>query len=431
MELLQEQTIDLLLVRNFVIALFIGALIGVERQRHAESDQTQFGGLRTFTLCALFGALAGELAMEGRIPALLVAGLLGLIALLGITVYIEGRVTRRVPGLTTELAAVVTYLLGGAVTIGHPGIAVMLAIATFAVLTFKQPMHSAVRALAPDDIVAGLKLLAATFIVLPLIPDRALDPWGAFNPWKLWLLVLLISGLSLVGYVAVRLLGTRRGFVLTGLFGGLASSTAVTLSFARRSREDAGVEDALTIGILLAWAVMFVRVLIEVAVVNPDLLLPIMPPMAAMFAACAVLTWWFHHRAKTAEASSGGARTESAVALKNPFSLSSAIQFGLFFAAILFLTRLAQIHLPANWLYAVAALAGSTDVDAITLSLAQLARGELEHGRAVLAILIAAWTNTVLKCALVMTLGSRAMRRRIAGATLAIVGAGVVAALAW
>jgi len=428
MDLLSEQTLDLVLVRDFAIALFIGALIGVERQRHADDDERQFGGLRTFTLCALFGALAGELSVTGHVPALLVAGLVGLIALLGVTVYIEGRETRRVPGLTTELAAAVTYLLGGAVTLGHPGIAVMLAIATSALLTFKQPMHAAVRALGRDDIVAGLKLLAATFIVLPLVPNRALDPWGAFNPWTLWLLVLLISTLSLIGYVAVRVLGARRGFVLTGLFGGLASSTAVTLSFARRSREDAGLEDVLTIGILLAWAIMFLRVLIEVAVVNPALLGRIVPPMIAMFAASGAMLWWFHRHVSTAEraaASSG----EAAVVLKTPFSLAAAIRFGLLFAAILFAVKLAQLYLPANWIYAVAALAGSTDVDAITLSLAQLSAGELAPERAAMAILIAAWTNTALKCVLVMALGSRALGRRIAAAALAIIGAGAVAVL--
>jgi uncharacterized membrane protein (DUF4010 family) len=341
-------------------------------------------------------------------------------------VYIEGRETRRVPGLTTELAAAVTYLLGGAVTLGHPGIAVMLAIATSALLTFKQPMHAAVRALGRDDIVAGLKLLAATFIVLPLVPNRALDPWGAFNPWTLWLLVLLISTLSLIGYVAVRVLGARRGFVLTGLFGGLASSTAVTLSFARRSREDAGLEDVLTIGILLAWAIMFLRVLIEVAVVNPALLGRIVPPMIAMFAASGAMLWWFDRHVSTAErtaASSG----EAAVVLKTPFSLAAAIRFGLLFAAILFAVKLAQLYLPANWIYAVAALAGSTDVDAITLSLAQLSAGELAPERAAMAILIAAWTNTALKCVLVMALGSRTLGRRIAAAALAIIGAGAAA----
>jgi uncharacterized membrane protein (DUF4010 family) len=418
---------DLLLARDFVIALFIGALVGVEREYSGAEEEPQFGGLRTFILCALFGALAGALAVPDRAPLLLVAGLLGLVALLAVTTWIEGRQTRRVPGITTEVAAAVTYLLGGAVTLGHPEIAVMLAIATSAVLAFKAPLHAAVRAMGREDIVAGLKLLAATFIVLPLVPDRVLDPWGTLNPFKLWLLVLFIAVLSLIGYVAVRVLGARRGYLLTGLAGGLVSSTAVTLTFARRGREAPGVDDALMSGIVLAWGIMFIRVAVEVAVVHTALLVPLAVPLAAMTVASAVLL--AHHHRRAAGAANGTGPAPS-VALRNPFRLTAAIQFGLLFAAILLLVQLVQAHLPPGALFALAALAGATDVDAITLSLAELARGDLDERSAVLAILAAAWANTAVKCALVMTLGGAGLRRRAVVAAGVIVMAGLVASAA-
>jgi uncharacterized membrane protein (DUF4010 family) len=411
-------TPDLLLARDFVIALFIGALVGIEREYSGAEEEPQFGGLRTFILCALFGALAGALAVPERPPLLLVAGLLGLVALLAVTTWIEGRETRQVPGITTEVAAAVTYLLGGAVTLGHPEVAVMLAIATSAVLTFKAPLHATVRSMGHEDIVAGLKLLAATFIVLPLIPDRVLDPWGALNPFRLWLLVLFIAALSLIGYAAVRLLGARRGYLLTGLAGGLVSSTAVTLTFARRGREAPAVNDALMSGLVLAWGIMFIRMAVEVAVVNATLLPMLVAPLAAMTVASAALLVHYHRRAGHAASDAGEA---PAVALRNPFRLTAAVQFGLLFAAILLLVRLVEAHLPPGALFAVAALAGATDVDAITLSLAELARGDLDHRSAVLGILAAAWANTAVKCALVMALGGAGLRRRallVAGITV-------------
>ena len=424
------ETLDLPLIHDFVIAMFIGALIGIEREYQKGVSDPQFGGLRTFVLCALFGALAGVLTPAGETPVLLVAGLLGLMGLLAVTTYIEGREARRVPGLTTEVAAVVTYLLGGTVSLGHAEVAVMLAIATLAVLTFKQPLHAAVRALGRDDLIAGIKLLAATFIVLPLIPNRTLDPWGALNPYTLWLLVLLISGLSLVGYVAMRVLGTRRGVALTGVFGGLVSSTAVTLSLARRSRDLPGVDDAMAVGVLLSWTIMSVRVVIEVAVLDLELLWVLLPSLLAMLAVSAVLVAWFYWRPHKGQAPSdahGSAGQQPVLIVKNPFSLGEAVKFALLFAVVLLVVKLAQLHLPGSYLYAVAALAGSTDVDAITLSLAQLSGEKLARPVAALAILVAVWSNTALKCLLVLVYGSAALRMRAMVSALAIALAGGVA----
>jgi len=305
-------------------------------------------------------------------------------------------------------------------------VAVMLAIATSAVLAFKTPLHAAVRALGRDDLVAGLKLLAATFIVLPLLPDRALDPWGALNPYTLWLLVLLISGLSLVGYVATRLLGANRGIALTGLFGGLVSSTAVTLALARQSRRGGAGGDAIAVGMLLSWAVMLVRVVVEIAVLDLALLGALLVPLAAMFAVSAALVAWFYRRAG-ARAGNGGAGDGGTpqVRLRNPFSLGEAVRFGLLFAVVLLAVELAREHLPEGWLLGVAALAGATDVDAITLSLAQQsAAGGLPQRLAALAILLAAWSNTVVKCALAMAAGDAGLRSRMLPAAAAVIAAG-------
>jgi uncharacterized membrane protein (DUF4010 family) len=414
MDVLTAEATEIGLVRDFIIALSIGALIGIEREQKSATGGPQFGGLRTFILIATLGALAGWLDGSGRLPVLFLTGFVGVAVLLSVSAYLEGVKEQRVTGLTTEVAALLTYLLGGAVTLGHANVAVMLAVTTLTVLAFKQPMHAAARALGRDDIVAGIKLLAATFIVLPLLPDRTMDPWGALNPYKLWWLVILISSLSLIGYVAVRMLGERRGMALTGLFGGLVSSTAVTLTFARRSREKPAAVDALAVGILVSWTIMFVRVIIEVAVVNAALLRTLMPSMLAMFvASAAMLGWLYRHAARVEETVSQQPAEGSDVLFRNPFNLTSAVQFGLFFAAVLLVVKLARLYVPENWVYGIAALAGATDVDAITLSLAELARGDLPGHVAVLSILIATWSNTAVKCAMVIALGNGALARRI------------------
>ncbi len=237
--------------------------------------------------------------------------------------------------------------------LGHREIAVALAVAIAAVLAYKQPLHGLVSRLDREDVYAGVRLLAATFIVLPLLPDRAIDPWGALNPHKLWLLVLLISGLSLVGYVAVRLLGPNRGIPLTGLTGGLVSSTAVTLSFARQSREKGQEESApaYACGILIAWSVMFLRVLAMVLIVNRALLPRLAVPFLVMAVVTAAFAWWMYHRAATHGPS-------GKVLLANPFSLTSAAKFAALFALVLLLVALVQQHFPPEGVYVVAALAG-------------------------------------------------------------------------
>jgi len=317
----------------------------------------------------------------------------------------------------------VTYLLGGTVVFGHAELAVALAIATSAVLAFKKPLHGAVERIGREDLYAGLKLLIATFIVLPVLPNRAIDPWGALNPWQMWWLVILISGLSLVGYAATRWLGAGHGIPLTGLLGGLASSTAVTLSLSRRSTEEHGahLSDALAAGILLAWATMFARIGVLVAAINAPLLRRLALPLGVGLLVAAAFALWHHRRGHAA----AGAGEE--VALTNPFSLTSAIRFALLFAAVLLAVRLVETYLPASGLYAVAALAGVTDVDAITLSVAQPSEA-VAPATAVTAIAIAAATNTAVKCGMTAVLGAPVLARHVAVATAALLAA-VAAAL--
>lgn len=415
------------LAQDFAIALFLGALVGLEREKKKQLEHGAAGGLRTFILLAEAGAVAAYLSKQLANPWLF-AGFGLLVGAAILTGYVlEAR--RRGPeamGLTTEIAGMVVYLLGGTVLFGYRELAVALGIATSAVLAFKEPLHGVVERLGRDDIYAGLKLLIATFIVLPLLPNHAVDPWGALNPSQLWRLVILISVLSLVGYLAVRWLGHARGTALTGLFGGMVSSTAVTLTFSRRSRSEPAMVSALATGILLAWSVMFARVIIMVAVVERSLLPLLAAPMAAMLTATlAVAT--IAYRRDHVKAEQGGA--EEPVRLTNPFSLTAATKFGLFFALIQLAVKLAATYLPPSSLYVVAALAGATDVDAITLSMC----GSLGQGTAPAvaagAIVVAALSNTVVKAGLAATLAAPALRKPVVIATVAAVALAVVVLL--
>lgn len=419
-------TVDVEVVWNFATALLIGALLGIERERHkSEHDEQTIGGLRTFILFALIGALGGWLTLALDSPWILAAALIASLAPVLAGYVISARSQPDALGLTTELAAIAACLLGAMTTLGYRELAVGLGVAVAAVLAYKQPLHGLVQRLDRDDVYAGLRLLIATFIVLPLLPDQPVDPWGALRPRSLWMLVLLISSLSLVGYVATRLLGANRGIPLTGLTGGLVSSTAVTLAFSRQSREPAysAAAPALASGILLAWAVMFVRVIVEVLVVNRALLGQVLVPFATMAATAAAAAWFFHTRR------TGDSETTARVPLKNPFSLREAAKFAAFFAVVLLVVKLVQTYSPGHGVYFVAALAGTTDVDAITLSMAQYARSGSSQV-AVQAITLAALTNTLVKTVMVSALGAAGLRRPIlASAALVLASGGIALAL--
>jgi len=422
---------------DFLIALFIGALVGIEREKKKGlGGDVGLGGIRTFILVAMSGAVAGWLSVQLASPWIFAASLLIVSALVlaGYVLTVKAGVAS--PGLTSEIGALVVFLLGGTVMFGWPALAVGLGIVTAATLAFKEPLHGFVQKIGREDIYATLKLLIASFIVLPLLPNEPVDPLGALNPYSLWLLVILISALGFVGYVAVRVLGQTRGTAVTGIFGGLVSSTAVTLTFSRRSRDEGGhhpakgpgshVFDALAAGILLAWVVMFARVVIEVAVVHRPLLGPLMQPMATMAVLAALAGGFYLWR--------GAADTRRAVAdgevpLTNPFSLTSAIKFALFFAAVLLVVELVKQKLPGQGLYLVAGLAGLTDVDAITLSMASFARDGGDAAIAANAIGIAALTNTLIKAGMVATLAVAALKVRILIATAAVLVGGVAAVL--
>lgn len=412
---------------DFAMAILLGALVGVEREKRKSEDQEsdQIAGLRTFILLALLGACAGYLSRGAAVPWILAAALVIVGAFVVVGYLVTSRSSQDGKGLTTEVAAIVVFLLGAMVMLGDHEIAIGLGVVTAAVLAYKQPLHRFVKRLGWDDVFAGLRLLIATFIALPLLPNEPIDPWGALNPYALWLLVILISSLSLVGYALTRWLGPGKGALITGLAGGLVSSTAVTLSFSREARADPQNTSAFACGILIAWAVMFARMLVLVAALNRELLAPMVVPfgvMAAVIGGFAALFYYRHGAAERPAAAKGDLK------VTNPFSLTEAAKFAAFFAVVLVAVKIAQENFPAGAVYAVASIAGLTDVDAITLTMAEFAKtGQAQV--AVTAIVIAALTNTLVKCGIAFVVGGAPLGKRLLVTTAVMLVAGLAAAL--
>ncbi|MFO0548925.1 MAG: MgtC/SapB family protein [Polyangiaceae bacterium] len=403
-----------------------GLLIGLEReQARATPEGGSFvGGPRSHALIGLFGGVTALLAAVVT-PWLVPAGLIAVTVLVAVS-YADDVRAGRDQGLTTEAATLVTFVLGVLAASQRVmesdsrrlTLVAALAVTVTLLLSARPWLKSLIERVSRDDLYAVVKFLIVAVVVLPLLPNRTYGPLDVLNPFKVGLMVVLIAGLGFVGYVASRVLGEGRGFAVTAILGGMVSSTAVTLSFAGRAKASATLARPAAIAIVLASTIMFVRVLVEVLAVYPPLARTLVGPIAAMatvgVAGCATL--YFSRRA--AQVGDGG--KAPAVALSNPFELSSAVRFGALFAVILVICKAAQVYAGGTGMYLAAALAGTTDVDAITLSTASLAKeGGVEASTAVNTILIGAASNTLVKATMTAVVGGL----RVAVAVLATFGA--------
>ena len=272
---------------RFAAALLIGALIGLEREFvQQRSGEQEFGGIRTFALIALLGAIAAFLT-EQYGPLIFIAAYLGVILLLWGSL-IASAMRGEEEGITSEVAALLVPLLGAMMIWNQPAVAAALGVITALILAMKPGLHGVARRMSADDLRATLEFSIITAVILPLLPNEGFGPFGILNPFQIWLVVVFVSGIGFLGYVLMKILGPEQGVGITGLLGGLVSSTATTLSFAARSKTNAGLSTVLAQGILLASCVMFPRVLYEVAVVNPGLVKSIVVPLAAMLIAGAI-----------------------------------------------------------------------------------------------------------------------------------------------
>jgi uncharacterized membrane protein (DUF4010 family) len=395
---------------RFGIALVIGILVGLQREYSSDTHGKEMpAGVRTFGLLGLIGCSAALVSDLLKSPWPFVGVMLTLGIFFAINYYLEAANGK--PGLTTKASLVLTLLTGGlAYWPKTLTLAIAIAVTMTVLLSVKVQLHRFVRHLTHEDIFAALKLAVITAIVLPILPDHVFGPppFDIFNPFKLWLFVVFISGVSFVGYVLIKMAGPNKGIGLTGILGGLASSTAVTLSFAGRSHENRELARPFALAIIIAWTVMFLRVLAAVAFLNVNLVRPILLPFAACVATglgcCAFL--YFKQRTE---------KHRHEVAVDNPFELGLAIKFGLLFALILLFSRAMQVYFGDVGVYLSSFLSGLADVDAIAFSMAKLSRvvGGLDPAIAARAIVIAAVANTIVKGGIVLFTGAPELKRAI------------------
>ncbi len=389
-------------LRNIAIALGLGFLIGLQR----EWSSDKLAGIRTFPLIALLGALCGLLSHDSGTPWLMVAGLMVVAAMfwLGNRIRMAEGVSE--PGLTTEIAALVVFLVGVLVTRDLIMVAVVVGGVVAVILHWKKPLHGLVARVGEGDLHAIIRLVIIAMVILPLLPNRDYGPYQVINPYEIWLMVVLIVGISMAAYLAHRILGSQVGMLLAGVLGGLISSTATAVSYARRSRDHVGDVKAAALVIMVSSTVVFPRVLLEVAVVAPAYLMPIAGPLVVMMVVMLLLSLIMLASARTAipPAEDGEA----------PSELGTAVGFGLLYAAVLFGVAVAKDYFGDAGMYAVAGLSGLTDMDAITLSSAQLVKtGAIETGTGWRLILIGALANLVFKFGIVATIGNRRLVWRI------------------
>ena len=388
-------------VYGALVSLAIGLIIGLERgwQVRQLGDNQRIAGMRTYGLIGLLGGVCA-LLLPSLGPGLALFGLLAVLIGCGLSVWLAQHWQGEF-GLTSSVAMVLTYLLGLMSVLLSPREAVACAVLAALLMGLKGKIQQGMLFLSEAEFHATLRFLLISLVLLPVLPDVEMGPLNAFNPFKIWLMVVVIAGISFCGHFAVRLLGTRSGLVLTSMLAGLASSTALTLQFARLNKAQPGLERLLATGILLAGATMWLRLLVLVLLIHNELALRLAAPLLLLAATVYAFAFWFWRQRE--EMSDNPVQPETS----NPLDLATAIKFGLLLALIGFMATLLQSRVGDSGVYLLALVSGITDVDAITLSLSQLAHKDLALEVAARGILIAGLVNSLVKGLLALVVGGR------------------------
>lgn len=388
-------------VLDLLLALALGLLVGLQR----EWSKSEIAGIRTFPLITLFGTLAGFLT-ESSNGWVLAAALLGLAAILVSGNLARLRAGSTDPGLTTEAAALVMFGVGAAVSQGLTGPAIVVTGSVAVLLQWKGELHRFVARIDEAELRALSRLVLIGLVILPALPNRQFGTYGVLNPFEIWLMVVLIVGISLAAYVAYRLCGPRIGILLTGLLGGLISSTATTVTYSQKARADDGHSPAASTIIVLASAAVFGRVLLEISIAAPGVLPQVAPPLVLMTALIGAAAWVSFERRRR--------EPPPPADREPPSTLNSAIAFGMLYAIVLLAIAAAREHFGQGALYAVAAVSGLTDVDAITLSTSRLVEsGRLGAETGWRLILVGALANLGFKAGIVLVAGGRRLFRLV------------------
>ena len=400
--------IGLEFIQAFLLSLGIGLLMGLERERNPASR----AGLRTFGLVTLLGTVCAVLAVRTESPWLIAAGLVVVGAMM-ISAY-HRQPDASDPGTTSVVALLLAFCYGAMVWYGYRTVAVMLEIMTTILLYFKAELQTVSKQLTRRDITSVLQFCVLSLVILPILPDRNFGPYDTLNPYQVWWMVVLISGVSLAGYAALRIVGQRHGAPILGLLGGLASSTATTLVYARHARASTALIQLSLVVILTANLIVLVRLATVAAIVQPGILPTLLPVLGAgLVAGVAFVTYAWRKME--------GSDELPELDLRNPTELATALTFGAVYAVVLLLSAALSDKAGNLGLYVVALVSGLTDVDAITLSTLRLfGQGKLAAEEATTAILLAMLANLAFKFGIVVSVAGSALAKRLITGFLAV-----------
>ena len=384
----------------------LGLIVGLEREhkiREEEKRKEIFAGIRTFPLITVFGTLSAYI-QDKYIDGFLFLSFGGLIVLTILNFYLE---YKKDPGATTEIATFLAFIIGILVYYQYYYVSAFLTVFITLLLALKPKLEEFARQVSYDDIIALIKFALITVVVYPLLPDKEFGPFNAFNPKEIWKVIVIVSTLDFIGYVLIRWKGAKSIWI-TGLIGGLVSSTAVSYDLARKAKEFPAISPSALLGIALAWLIMNIRVLVLAAVINLQLFAHLLFPM--ILASVLHLIVLFYQYKKEGDKFFG--TSEKHVEFKNPFELYNAIQFGVIYGIIIFLMKILQFYLGNKGIYLASFISGVIDVDAITLSLANLSlKGQIQIDVAVLGVLIAVVSNDIFKYVYIYLFGNNYLRK--------------------
>ncbi len=405
-------------VISFLSAIAIGSLIGIERElvsidKKKEINMiTGFGGVRTFMLLSLLGATVVYFSKEtNNWNIFLIAGIMSLLIIFAN--YIYNLFIIKESGATTEVAGIITFFLGGLCTAGYANIAVIVGILTTGILLSKRYLGTVLEHTERKELYSTLTFAIILFIVLPILPNQTLDPWEIVNPQKIWYVVVLISAISYIGYIASKIFGATKGVIISGIFGGLASSTAVSSAMSMHSKKNTSIITPLVIATLVASSMMFIRVFVLVYSFNPTLAPSLFIPVLVMTLTSAsiigIFTYTSTRKDKTLT------KAGQTIPLESPFQVLPALKFALFFLVVSALSQFAAHWFGANGTYVISFISGFADVDAISISLStQALLGQIAVFVATKGLIIAMMTNTVVKIIIAYLFGSREYFKSIA-----------------
>ncbi|RUM44016.1 MAG: MgtC/SapB family protein [Hydrogenimonas sp.] len=390
---------DEAILKSLLIATVLGFAIGMQRtMTYLQRQEYALAGSRTFALIALGGYLSGWL--QTFVPGFVLVATVVFALHVALSYYLKVN-KRQKQGMTTQITAIITFFLGLMIWYHLESYAIFTGVVVIILLEIKPRLQKFEAHINSVDINAVILLLAMSFVILPILPDKMVGPYHLFNPYKTWLMAVIIAGISFIGYLSIKIFGQKHGVFLTGAAGGLISSTAVTVSLARMFRMREALLNNYAGGIAIAWTFMYLRVLFEAFVINPELSMRMVPAYVGATLSGLIFSYYLHRHAQNSDIN-----LDNPEITKNPLQLSEAIKFGLLFGVIYGAIAFVQTRYGDAGIYFVSLISGVTDVDAITLSLSQLAKDEkISLFASMNGIIIASVTNSIVKLGIVYWLG--------------------------